>query len=523
MLAMFLLLCWLTAEPEPVQAVDADFVLRGATIYDGSDQPGQVGDVAIKGDRIVAVGKFDVGGKPRIIDATNLVVSPGFIDLHTHSDTALTLKDTRANMCYLKQGVTTVVTGNCGSGPSDVDAYFKKLEKGGIGSNVIHQVPHNDVRMKVMGNSNRDPTPEELRRMEDLVEEGMRAGAWGLSTGLIYNPGTYSKTEEIVALAKVAAKYDGFYASHIRDESSGVLAAIEEVLAIARLCGIRVHISHIKVSGRRAWGKAPDVIALIRRARKDGLEVTADQYPYTASSTSLGATVIPAKYREGSAKDMIGRLDDPDLGPKMKKAIADSIENHQGGRSIRIASYAAKRAWQGKDLATIAELEKKSPLDIALEITRNGGAQIVSFSMKDEEMRLFMKEPYVATASDGGSQLLTAATVPHPRSYGCFARKIGKYALDEKVISLEQAIRSASGLPADILKLPQRGYLKANYYADVVVFDPKTFRDKATYDEPHQYATGVRYLFVNGRLAIDDGQATDVLAGRVLRHDKVTR
>jgi N-acyl-D-aspartate/D-glutamate deacylase len=517
---MILLLCLLFSAPEPAQAVEADFVLRGATIYDGTDQAGKVGDVAIKGDRIVAVGKFDVAGKPRIIDASNLVVAPGFIDLHTHSDTPLTLKDTRANMCYLKQGVTTVVTGNCGSGPSDVDGYFKKLEQGGIGSNVIHQVPHNDVRMKIMGNANREPTPDELKRMEDLVDEGMHAGAWGLSTGLIYNPGTYSKTDEIVALAKIAAKYDGFYASHIRDESSGVLAAIEEVLTIARLCGIRVHISHIKVSGRRAWGRAPDVIALIRRARKDGLEVTADQYPYTASSTSLGATVIPAKYREGSPKDLIARLDDTDLGPKMQKAIADSIENHQGGQSIRIASYAANRAWQGKDLAAIAELEKKSPLDIALEITRNGGAQIVSFSMKDEEMRLFMKEPYVATASDGSSQRLDAETVPHPRSYGCFARKIGKYAIEEKVISLEQAIRSASGLPADILKLPQGGYVKANYYADVAVFDPKTFRDKATFDQPNQYATGVRYLFVNGRLAIDDGQATEVLAGRVLRHDK---
>jgi N-acyl-D-aspartate/D-glutamate deacylase len=499
-------------------AVECDIVLRGATLYDGSDKPGQVGDLAIKGDRIVAVGKFAVAGKPRVIDAAGLIIAPGFIDLHTHSDTPLTKKETRPNLNYLKQGVTTVITGNCGTGPADVGAYFKTLEDG-VGSNVIHLVPHNAVRTKVMGNANRDPTAEELKKMEDLVDAGMRDGAWGMSTGLIYTPGTYSKTDELVALAKVAAKHGGIYASHIRDESSGVLVAIEEILAIARRAGVRVHISHIKVSGRRAWGKAPDVIALVRRARKDGLEVTADQYPYTASSTSLAATLIPAKYREGTAKEMIDRLDDPDVGPKMKKAISDLLDGKQGGKSIRIAAYAPKTAWQGKDLVTIAEMEKKDTLDIALEIIRGGGAQIVSFSMNDEEMRLFMKEPYVATASDGGS-MVPSSTVPHPRSYGCFARKIGKFAIEDKVITLEQAIHSCSGLPADILKLPERGYLKAGYFADVVVFDPKTYRDKATFDEPHQYATGVRYLFVNGRVVIDDGKYTEAMAGKVLRHSK---
>jgi N-acyl-D-aspartate/D-glutamate deacylase len=502
---------------DPQDAVEADVVIRGAIIYDGSGQPGQIGDVAIKGDRIVAVGKFDVAGKPRIIDGSNLVVSPGFIDLHTHSDTALTKKETRANLCYLKQGVTTVVTGNCGSGPVDVAAYFKTLEKGGTGTNVIHQVPHNSLRQQVMGNANRAPTADELKKMEDLVDQGMEAGAFGLSTGLIYNPGTYSKTDELVALAKVAAKHGGFYASHIRDEGSGVMAAIEEILSIARLAGIRIHISHIKVSGRRNWGKAPDIIALIRKERANGIDATADQYPYPASSTSLTATVIPAKYREGSRKDLVARLDDPELGPKMRKAIEQLIDGRDGGKSLRIATYAKKPQWQGKDLATIADMEKRSILDVVLEIERNGGAQIVSFSMKEEEVQLFMKEKYVATASDGSSQV-PSTTVPHPRSYGCFARKIGKYAIEDQVITLEQAIRSASGLPADILRLKDRGYLKAGYFADVVVFDPKTYRDKATFDKPHQYATGVRYLFVNGRLVIDNGEYGEVLAGRVLRH-----
>ncbi len=505
--------------PAGEAAVMADVVIRGALIFDGSGGPGQIGDLAIRGDRVVGVGKFKVAGSPRVIDGEGLVLSPGFIDLHTHSDTPLTLPATRANLNYLAQGVTTVVTGNCGFGPSDVAGYFAKLEKGGVGTNVIHQVPHNAVRERVMGNANRDPTAEELRKMEGLVDEGMKAGAWGLATGLIYNPGTYARTDELVALAQVAARHGGLYASHIRDEGTGVLVALAEILEIARRAGIRIHISHIKVSGKRAWGKAGDMIALIRRERRKGVRVTADQYPYTASSTSLAAMVIPARYREGSAKDLVRRLDDPEIGPRLRKAIEEKIDARQGGKSLRIASYASKPQWQGKALAAIAGLEKKSVLEIVLEIQRQGGAGVVSFGMNEEEVRLFMREPFVATASDGSAQV-PSATVPHPRSYGCFPRKIGYYALEEKVIPLGQALRSASGLPADILELPQRGYLKVGYYADVVVFDPKTFRDTATYDQPHQYASGVRYLFVNGRLAIDGGRFTGALAGKVLRYGK---
>ncbi len=512
----FTLLLVLTL-PADAPLIEADVVLQNATLVDGSGRPGQVGDLAIKDDKIVAVGKFQVAGKPRVLDATGLIIAPGFIDLHTHSDYPLQKKETSPNLNYLMQGVTTAVTGNCGAGPVDCAAYFQAMEKLGIGSNVIHQVPHNAVRLQVMGNANRAPTAQELKAMQDLVEKGMKDGAFGLATGLIYNPGTYSKTDELIALAQVVARYGGFYASHIRDEGTSVLAAIDEIIAIARKAGLRVHISHIKVSGRRAWGKAGDVIALIRRARKDGVPVTADQYPYHASSTSLTATLIPAKYREGSVKDMIRRLDDADIGPKMIKAIADHLDGREGGKALRIASFPPKKEWQGKNLVAIADKEKKSVLDIALDITRQGGAQIVNFSMNEEEVRLFMKEDYVATASDG-SAMVPADTVPHPRSYGTFPRKIGRYAIEDKFISLEQAIRSASGLAADILKLPQRGYLKAGYFADVVVFDPKTYRDKATFDRPHQYPTGVVYLFVNGRRVIDQGRFTGTLAGRVLRH-----
>lgn len=500
--------------------VDADLILRGGTIFDGSGKPGVVGDVAIKGERIVAVGEFTTSGTPKVIDCSGLYIAPGFIDLHTHSDSPLTRAATRSNCNYLRQGVTTVVTGNCGSGPVDVSDYFKQLEQGGIGSNVIHQVPHNAVRQKVMGNVNREPTPKELAAMADLVDKAMRDGAWGLSTGLIYNPGTYSKTEELIALAKVAAKHGGHYASHIRNEGIAVLDAVEEALRIGREAGCPVHISHLKASGRKAWGgKAAEVVALIRKARASGQIVTADQYPYAASSTSLRATVVPARYREGTSKDLVDRLNHPEIGPKLRDAIAASLKEKNGGADLRIARYSRKPSWQGKNLVKIAEEEGKTALDIVIEIEKTGGAQIVHFGMNEDDVRLIMKQEFVATASDGSAQV-PSSTVPHPRSYGCFARKIGYFAIQEKVLSVEQAIRSASGLPADILKLTDRGYLKPGAFADIVAFDPATYRDTATFDKPHQYAAGVKYLWVNGELLIDNGKDVPKLAGKVLRHKK---
>lgn len=495
----------------------ADFVIRGATLYDGSGQPGHKGDLAIRGDRIVGVGSFQVAGKPREIDGAGLVVCPGFIDLHTHSDVPLTVAATKANLCYLMQGVTTVVTGNCGAGPVDVADYFKKMEVGGVGSNVIHQVPHNDVRKTVMGNVNRSPTAEEMKRLEALVDRAMKNGAWGLSTGLYYTPGTYATTEEIIALAKVAARHGGFYASHMRDEGTGLLASVSETLTIGTEANIPVHISHLKSFGPKNWGRAADAIALINQARAKGQVVTADQYPYRASSTSLAAEVIAPKFREGSAKEFQSRLDDPVRGPSVRESIQDRLTSLDAGPNIHIATFKSHPAWQGKTLDAIAREKKTDLLSAVLDIERQGGAQVVNFSMSPEDVSLIMKQPFVATASDGSSQV-PSDTVPHPRSYGCFARKIGRFAIEDKIISLEHAIRSASGLPADILKLPERGYLKPGYFADVVVFDSKTFRDQATFEKPHQYAAGVRYLFVNGRLAIDDGKFQNVLAGKVLRH-----
>jgi N-acyl-D-aspartate/D-glutamate deacylase len=348
----------------------------------------------------------------------------------------------------------------------------------------------------------------------------MTDGAWGLSTGLIYNPGTYAKTDEIAALAKVAGRHGGLYASHIRDEAGGLLTAIEEAVAIGREAACRVHVSHIKASGKSAWGLSSSAVGLIEDYRKKGLQVTADQYPYIASSTSLRATVVPAKYREGNQKDFVARLDDPEIGPRMKADIAKSLEGRDGGKRLQIARYSKNPKWNGKTIAAIAESEKKEPIDIVLQIERSGGAQIVNFGMSEEDVRVYMKQPWVATASDGGVQT-PGDTVPHPRSYGTFPRKIGFYAIQEEFLPVETAIRSATGLPADILKLADRGYIKAGHFADLVVFDPQTFRDTATFEKPHQYAAGVKWVLVNGHVEVKDGQYQPaVLGGRVLRWKK---
>jgi len=511
-----LFLCPILTAAEP-KAPDTNIVFRNATIYDGTGKPPVKGDVHIAGDKIAAVGKVGKIDGATEIDASGLVICPGFIDLHTHCDSGLTSMTGRANKNYLTQGCTTVITGNCGSGPVDAGKFFKNLEDGGIGTNVIHLAPHNSIRTAVMGNANRPPTADELKKMEELVDKAMTDGTWGLSTGLIYNPGIYAKTDEVVALAKVAGRHGGIYASHIRDESGGLLDAIEEAISIGRAGGCRIHVSHIKASGQPWWGMSAQAIGLIEGYRKKGVEVTADQYPYIASSTSLRPTLVPSKYREGTDKEFVARLDDPKVGPRMKADIAKALGGRDGGKRIQIARYGPNPKWNGKNIAAIAEAEGKEPIDIVLEIERHGSAQIVNFSMSEEDVRVYMKQPWVATASDGGVQT-PGDTFPHPRSYGTFPRKIGYYAIQEKIIPIEAAIRSSTGLPADILKLTDRGYIKPGYFADLVVFDPTTFRDTATFEKPHQYAAGIKWVLVNGYPEIKDGTYQNaVLGGHVLR------
>lgn len=502
---------------QPAKSVKADTVLVGGMIYDGTGKKGFVGNIAILKDRIVATGRFKAPAGALVVDCKGLVIAPGFIDLHNHSDSRMIARKYRANINYLMQGCTTVVTGNCGSGPVDMAGYRKKMEAAGIGTNVAHLLPQGALRRQVMASANRKPTAGELKQMQQLADKAMRDGVFGMSTGLIYVPSSYATTDELIAVAKVVAKHGGIYASHIRNENKNLLAAVNEAMTIGRTAGCPVHISHFKSTGRRNWGLVRRAAQMIAAARKKGEQVTADQYPYIASSTSLDAIYIPAWARAGGRKKMLARIDDPKIGPQIREKMKDMLQQRNGGASVKIAGYRKRPDWAGLSLAEIAKRQNKSVLDTAIEITRNGGAGIVNFSMSEEDVRHIMQIPWVATASDGSAKI-PAADKPHPRSYGTFARKIGYYALREKVLPLAQAVRSSSGLPADILGLTDRGYLKKGAYADIAVFDPKAFIDKATFTQPHQYCAGLRHVFLNGHAAVYNGTPTGDRAGRVLVH-----
>jgi N-acyl-D-amino-acid deacylase len=503
------------------ESVSADVLLKGATIYDGSGAPAKTGDVAIRGDRIVAVGAFPVERATLEIDCTGLIAAPGAIDLHNHSDRQIVNSRTRANVNYLMQGCTTILTGNCGSGPVNAGRYYEQIDAAGAGTNVAHLLPQGALRSAVLGSAGRKPTDDELARMRELAERAMQDGCWGMSTGLIYVPSSYADTDELVEIAKIVAAHGGFYASHIRNENVELLSAVAEALEIGRRAELPVHVSHFKSSGQDAWGLVRKAAEMIEEARQQGQKVTADQYPYIASSTSLEATIIPTWAREGGQRQLIARLDDPELFERIRRGMVAGLRKRNGGEAIRIARYNPKREWVGKSLAEIAESENSEPLDVALEIIRNGGASIVNFSMSEDDVRHIMQIPWVATASDGGAKI-PGADRPHPRSYGTFSRKIGHYSIREDVLPLEQAIRSSTGLPADIMGLADRGYLREGQFADIVVFDPQEFIDTATFDEPHRYSQGVKYVYVNGEPAVFEGQPTGALAGRALRRPKAT-
>lgn len=497
--------------------ITADVVLRNGILVDGTGSERSTGDVAIQGERIVAVGDFEVSGVPYSIDCTGLIVAPGLIDLHNHSDEQILTPETRSNLNSQVQGCTTVVTGNCGAGPVDVGEYLKAIDTHGAGTNVAHLLPQGSLRQTVVGAANRPATAEEMAKMRELTHQAMRDGAFGMSTGLIYVPGSYADTDELVSIAKVVSEHGGIYASHMRDESTELLAAVAELLEIGQRADLPVHVSHFKSSGQDAWGLIREAAKMIDHARENGQQVTADQYPYIASSTSLNATVIPPSARAGGNDKLIERLDSEKLGPTLRAHIAESLSKKEDGALIRIARYEARPDWVGKNLREIAAAEKITPVELCVQIAKNGNAQIVNFCMSEDDVRYAMQIPWVATASDGRAAL-PGPDQPHPRYYGTFARKIGFYSLREEVLPLEQAIYSATGLPAEILGLKDRGVLKVDSFADIVVFDPTTYVDRATFDDPHHYAAGVRTVFVNGVLVVSEGHPTGALAGRALRH-----
>lgn len=499
-------------------AVDAEILLAGGLLHVGDGQPGKPGHVAISDGRIVAVGEFPIGTVKQRIDCTGLLISPGFIDLHNHSDQPVLASATRAVMNYLTQGCTTIVTGNCGGGPIDVAEYYDQIDRLGAGVNVAHLLPQGDLRSKFLGSEQRPASDEELQQMRKKTEIAMREGAWGMSTGLIYVPSSYASTDELSALAEVVGQHAGIYVSHIRNEGTGLLDAVSEALEIGQRGQVPVHISHFKSSGQDSWGLVRTAVEVVESRRQQGQRITADQYPYTASSTSLSATCIPAWARAGGRKAMLERIQkNDDEGRSIRDAISEKLELTDGGHRLQIAYFEPRPAWAGMRIDEIAAAEQVDPLDLVIDIEVQGGASIVNHSINEQDVRYVMTQPWVATASDGASRI-PSDEVPHPRSYGTFPRKIGHYAIREDVIDLPQAIRSCCGLPADILGMHDRGYLKAGYAADVVVWKQDEFIDTATFTDPHQYAVGIQHVFVNGVPAIIHGRATGALAGQALRH-----
>jgi len=504
------------AAAAPAAPLDADLLLRGGTIHDGSGADPVAGDVAVCDGRIVAVGQVTPGKIGRTIDCRGLVVAPGLIDLHTHSDGMLSKPGFRPALNYLLQGCTTMVTGNCG-GSADVAKLLKDVDANGAGTNIVHLVGHGTVRHAVLGSQRRAPTAEQLERMKTLVAQAMRDGAWGMSTGLIYAPSSYAETDELIALARVVAAHGGIYVSHIRSETDEVLKAVDEAIRIGRQSGAPVHISHFKSMQIPNWGRIRDAAAMIDKARAEGLKITADQYPYTACSYSLANAALPEAEIQWCKRAELGKrmASQPEFNALVRRVIADQV-----GRSekIVIASSSKFPDYVGKSLKEIAAREKIDIVDLVLKIVAQEAPQVVSHSMSEDDVRWAMALPWVATASDGAVRVLNPKEHHHPRNFGTFARKIGRYAIQDRIITLPHAIRSATGLPADVFNIPERGYLRPGYHADILVFDPAAYRDQATFDKPQEYATGVRYVFLAGQAAVDEAKPSPKLFGRALRH-----
>ncbi len=493
-------------------AQDFDILIRNGSVLDGSGSPETRVDIGISGDRIVLVGSGAGKQAKRTIDAQGLIVAPGFIDPHTHTLGDLSNPARSRNDAYLMQGVTTVITGNDGDAPIETGATLEKWRRQGIGTNAALLAGEGSIRREVMGMADAAPSEQQLNRMKELVERAMQQGAIGLSTGLYYAPGSFATTEEIIAVTKPAAARGGIYDTHMRDESSysiGLIGSVKETIRIGKEAGIPVHISHIKALGKDVWGESTEVIRIVRQARAEGVNVTACEYPYIASGTSVTASLVPRWAEAGGSAELLKRISDPAIRPRLIAEMTQNLERRGGAESLLITSSPDKQI-AGKTLQQIADARKESPIETALEIIKAGGAGVASFNMREDDVKNFMREDWVMTCSDGSTG--------HPRKYGTFPRKLRKYVFDEHTITLPFAIRSSTSLTAGTFGLKERGLLKTGYFADVVIFDPKTIRDRATFENPEILSTGVRYLLVNGTLAVENGQITGALAGRTLSH-----
>ena len=547
-----LVLCVVAAVASGLFAQQYDVLIRNGRLIDGSGNPWTYADVGVIGDRIAFVGRAGQGvTAKRTIDATGLIVAPGFIDMLGQSEFNL-LIDKQA-VSKLTQGVTTEITGEGGSiAPTNeklaaenadvlqhfkitqdwrsLEEYFQRLAKQGSGINLGTYVGAAQVRQLVIGNADREPTAAELKDMEIAVDDAMSEGAMGVSSALIYAPGNYAKTDELIALAKVAAAKGGVYASHIRNEGDNEMAALDEAFRIGREANIPVQIFHLKVAGQQNWGKMPQVIAAIEQARSGGIDVTANQYPYVAGATSLGA-IVPPKYHDGGTDAFVARLKDPATRAQIRSELQtsgpsfDNLWRSAGGASgvlvVSVLNPDLKK-FEGKTVAQIAQMENKDPLDAALDLViadrDNIGA--VYFMMSEDEVKLAMKQPWVSVGTDYGEVSPTGPlgeSKSHPRAYGSFARILGKYVREEHVLTLEDAIRKFSSLPAQQVKLENRGLLRPGYFADITIFNPATVKDVATFEDPNRPSVGFEYVFVNGVLALEHDKVTGQMGGRPLR------
>jgi N-acyl-D-aspartate/D-glutamate deacylase len=543
------------------QAADGyDILITNGKIVDGAGGPGFSGDIGINGDTIVAVG--DLSGKSAgiTIDAQGLVVAPGFIDMHTHCDGGLGRVDSNINLNYLIQGTTTVITGNCGDGTFKIAEIKEKWEKQGIGTNAVHLVGFGTVRQTVMGREPREPTPEELEKIKEIVRQAMKEGAWGMSTGLEYIPGRYATTEEIIEVAKVVGEYGGVYASHQRNEFDRVPEATQETIRIAEEAGVRANVSHLKVCRKNYWGKMEEVVKLINEARTRGTNIVADMYPYHYAS---GGRILPMVRNAGWAPfhlpddmepfaELRKKMRDRDLpDSELKKlreqyieelaeALADKPKREQIRKSVlegepHKPSSVALAGWDsylvtvakknthliGKILSDIAEEQKRDPFDVAADLVIDEPDLYVACGvMSEDDMKHAMEQDWLMFSSDGDASAIIKETdlprIGHPRAFGSQARVLRKYVREESVLTLEKAIKKMTSLPASFLQMKDRGLLKKGYKADIVIFDPETVRDKGTHSDARQYSTGTEYVIVNGKISIKKGNYSGILNGKVL-------
>ncbi len=507
--------------PLAAHAADFDVLIRNARVIDGSGAAGYLADVAVRDGRIAAIGKLADATAARVIDAHERVVAPGFIDAHTHVEGNLE-RNPRADN-FLLDGVTTVITGNCGSSELNLTAWFDKLEKLGIGLNVASLVGHNSVRAEVIGSANRAATPDEIRKMQNLVDRAMRDGAVGFSTGLEYIPGTYSNTAEVVALAKAAAAHGGIYTSHMRDEGIHEIDAINEAVNVGKEAGMPVEISHLKIDRRSVWGASDQSLALIDRYRREGVNVTADQYPYDRAATNLGIRLPSWALADGKIKQ---RLADAEtrkkIAAEMKQNLAQMGEPDYAFATV--ARYGPNASYEGKTIPEISALMGHpagldGQIETIFDMMSAGGASMIYRLMSEQDIERIMRYPFTAIASDGSVTQLGAGN-PHPRSYGTNARVLAVYVRERGVLTLEDAIRRMTSLPARTFSLQDRGLVREGMAADLLVFDPARVEDKATFAKPHQYSAGFDFVLVNGKIGVDEGRLTTARGGRTLRRAK---